>query len=99
MIKKCNNCTFSKHRSDSEKKNIKRRLNVIEGQINGIKQMVDDNRCCDEILTQLSAASKSLKSLGNSMLKSHLETCLATDISNKNYDAIDDVISLLERVN
>ncbi len=98
-MKKCKGCTLSKHRSEEEKAKIVKRLNIIEGQIKGIKQMIDDDRCCDDVLIQISAVSKSLKSLGNSMLKSHLELCLAEDLKNKEFDSIDDVIELLGRIN
>ena len=99
MKSKCRNCVSSKHINDDEKKNLIKRLNVIEGQINGIKQMIESDRYCDDILIQVSAISKSLKSFGNSMLKSHLETCFVDDIKNNDFDAIDDVIDLFGRIN
>lgn len=98
-MEKCKNCSYAKNRQEEEKKKIIKRLNIVEGQIRGIKQMFEDNRNCDEILTQISAVNKSLKSLGNSMLKSHLETCLANDIKNSDFNSIDDVIDLFERIN
>lgn len=98
-MEKCKNCSYAKNRTEEEKKKIIKRLNIVEGQIRGIKQMIEDNRNCEEILTQISAVNKSLKSLGNSMLKSHLETCLANDIKNSDFNSIDDVIDLFERIN
>lgn len=95
----CANCPKSKHRSCEEKHNIIKRLNVIEGQIRGIKQMIEDDRYCDEVLMQLSASMRSLKSLGNNILASHMKTCLIKDISEGKLEVIDDVIDLFDRIN
>lgn len=98
-MERCKNCKYSKNRSEEEKIKLTRRLNIIEGQINGITQMVKEDRNCDDILIQISAVTKSLKSLGNYMLKTHLEKCLANDFKNHDFDSINDVINLFERVN
>jgi DNA-binding FrmR family transcriptional regulator len=99
MKNNCGNCTRRKHRTDDEKKSLIRRLNIIEGQINGIKQMIADDRYCDDVLIQISAVNKSLKSLGNEMLKSHLSTCVVEDINNGKLEVIDDVIDLFGKLN
>ena len=96
---KCNNCQKTKHRTAEEKKKINKRLNIIEGQIKGIKQMVEDDRYCNDILIQISAINKSLKSLGNEILKSHLSTCVVNDLKNDTLEAIDEIIDLFGRIN
>ena len=53
------------HRTEEEKNNIIKRLNIIEGQIKGIKQMISDDRYCGEVLTQMLAVNKALESLEN----------------------------------
>lgn len=95
----CKSCSKSKHRTEEEKRKIKKRLNVIQGQVRGIEQMVEDDRYCDDILIQISAVTKSLKSLGNSMLKSHLSTCVVEDIKNDKLEIIDDIMDLFGRLN
>ena len=95
----CNECKKSKHRTEEEKKKITKRLNIIEGQIKGIKQMVADDRYCADILIQISAINKSLKSLGNEIMKSHLNTCVVEDIKNNKLEVIDEVVSLFEKMN
>lgn len=95
----CKECTKSKHRTEEEKKRITKRLNIIEGQIKGIKQMVSDDRYCADILIQISAINKSLKSLGNEIMKSHLSTCVVEDIKNDKLEVIDEVVSLFEKMN
>jgi len=95
----CEECTKSKHRTEEEKKKINKRLNIIEGQVNGVKQMVLDDRYCADILIQISAINKSLKSLGNEIMKSHLSTCVVEDIKNDKLEVIDEVVSLFEKMN
>lgn len=95
----CNNCQKTKHRTEEEKKKVTKRLNIIEGQIKGIKQMVEDDRYCNDILIQISAINKSLKSLGNEILKSHLSTCVVNDLKNNNLEVVDEVIDLFEKLN
>lgn len=99
MYEVCKMCKKNKHRCEEEKQNIIKRLNVIEGQIRGIKQMVEDDRYCSDIIIQLSASMHSLKSLGNNMLKSHMKTCMVDNVKNDKLDIIDEVITLVEKIN
>jgi DNA-binding FrmR family transcriptional regulator len=91
--------TKLKHRTKEEKKHLINRLNIIIGQTNGIKQMIENDRYCDEILIQISAINKSLKSLGNEILKEHLETCVVKDLKNDKIEVIDDVIKMFDKLN
>lgn len=95
----CNKCMRNTHRTEKEKNDLIKRLNVIEGQIKGIKQMLEMDRNCDDILIQVSAVSKSLKSFGNSMLKSHLSTCVVEKIKNDDNEVIDEVMNLFKKLN
>lgn len=99
MAKECRNCTKSKHRTEEEKKYLKKRLKTIEGQIRGISGMIDNDRYCDDVLIQISAVNKSLKSLATEMLKGHLSTCVVTDIQNNNLEVIEEVMDLIGRLN
>lgn len=87
-----------KHRTEEEKEVLIKRLSRIEGQVRGIKKMIEDDRYCDDILIQVSAINNSLKSLGNEILKSHLSTCVVEDLKNDNLDVIDDIIDLFRRL-
>lgn len=91
--------TKLKHRTKEKKKHLINRLNIIIGQTNGIKQMIENDRYCDEILIQISAINKSLKSLGNEILKEHLETCVVKDLKNDKIEVIDDVIKMFDKLN
>lgn len=97
MKKECN-CTRSKHRSEDEKKDLTRRLRIIAGQINGIQQMIDDDRYCDDVLLQVASATNALKSLGNEILKGHMKSCMVEDIKNDNMDVIEDIIDLFGKL-
>lgn len=84
-------------RSDNDKKEIHSRINRLIGQLNGIKKMVDENRYCDDILIQLSAIDKSIKSCANYILDKHLHTCIIDNIKNGNEEVIDEIINLFKR--
>ncbi|MGM9971948.1 MAG: metal-sensing transcriptional repressor [Anaeroplasmataceae bacterium] len=99
MTKGVNNmeCCKRKIRSEEEKKNLTIRINKIVGQMNGIKKMIEDDRYCDDILIQLSAIDKSIKSLANIILDNHMHSCLIEDIKNDNYEIIDEIVQLFKR--
>ena len=86
------------HRSDETKKELTKRLNVIEGQIRGISQMIDEDRYCDDILNQIIAASNALRSLGNQVLDNHLKTCVTHDIQSGKTDILDDVMQVIKKL-
>lgn len=91
-----NNKRFTK-RSENEKKIINNRLNRIEGQVRGVKKMIEEDRYCDDVLIQLSAIDKSIKSLANHILENHMQTCVLKDLENGNYEIIDEVVNLFRR--
>ena len=86
-------------RSEDEKKLIINRLNRIEGQIRGIKRMIEEDSYCNDVLIQLSAIQNSVKSLSNHVLENHLYSCVSKDLERGNLDAIDELISLFKRFN
>lgn len=96
--KNCEECTKTKHRTEEEKKKLTKRLNIIEGQIKGIKQMIENDRYCSDVLIQVSAVNKSLKSIGTEILRSHLSTCVVEDLKNDHLEVIDEVIDLFDRL-
>lgn len=89
----------TKERTEQEKKALTKRLNIIEGQVRGIKQMIVDNRYCDDVLIQISAVNQSLKSLGTTLLKNHLSTCVVENIKQDNLEIIEEVMELIKRLN
>lgn len=97
MIKLLENKKKFTKRSESEKKIINNRLNRIEGQVRGVKKMIEEDRYCDDVLIQLSAIDKSVKSLANHILENHMQTCVLNDLENGNYEIIDEVVNLFRR--
>ena len=96
-MENCCGRTKTKVRSEEEKKRIVSRLNRIAGQINGIKKMIEDDRYCDDVLIQLAAADKSVKSLAGVILESHMHSCLIENIKEGNYAVVDEVVDLFKR--
>ncbi len=86
-------------RSEDEKKKIINRLNRMKGQITGIEKMVHNDAYCNDILIQVVAVEKSMKSLANSILQSHIYRCVAKDLEKGNIEVIDELISLFKRFN
>ena len=85
------------YRPEDVKKTINTRLNRIDGQIHGIKKMVEEDRYCDDILIQLSAVNKSIKSLANYILENHMYNCILSDIEKGNVEIVDEVVTLFRR--
>lgn len=90
-------CAKSKVRSEEEKKSFITRLNRIIGQMNGIKKMIEEDRYCDDILIQLSAIDKSIKSLANVILENHMHSCLVENIQAGNLEVLDEIVELFKR--
>ena len=94
-----NCCKKKTKRGADEKKRIINRLNRINGQINGISKMIENDAYCNDVLIQLSAVKNSVKSLSTYILENHLYTCVSRDLENGELDSIDELISLFKRFN
>lgn len=67
---------------DHDKPQLLTRLKRIEGQVRGIQRMVDDNRYCIDVLTQISAIHESLRKVSETLLRDHLDHCVTTAIDS-----------------
>lgn len=85
-------------REEKELKQLKNRLSRIIGQLNGIGKMLDENRYCGEILTQLGAAESALQSLGYEILKEHMNTCMVEEIGKGNLEIINEAVDLMKKL-
>ncbi|MBP3692553.1 MAG: metal-sensing transcriptional repressor [Clostridia bacterium] len=92
----CSNKT--KHRSEEEKRLLINRLNRIEGQIRGIRKMVEENAYCTDVLTQVSAANAALNAFNKELLASHIKTCVTDDIKNDNLQTVDELVATLQKL-
>lgn len=97
-----NNCCCcsgkKKDRSEKEYKDLVNRLSRIEGQIRGIKRMLDEDCYCPDIMIQVSAANAALNSFNKVLLANHIRTCVADDIRNGNDDVIDELVTILGKL-
>lgn len=88
-----------KHRNLTEEKSLLTRLNRIEGQIRGLKAMVEEERYCVDILTQVSAVQAALNSFSKVLLSNHIKTCVVDDIEAGNGDeAVDELCKTIQKL-
>ena len=87
------------HRGKKDIELINNRLNRIDGQIKGIKKMINEDIYCNDVLIQLKSVEKAIKNLSNIILEDHLYSCVSNDLENGNLDSIDEIISLFKRYN
>lgn len=103
-IQKCdccdNECQRCKHtpRDEQTLRSLQNRLNRIIGQLNGIKNMLDDNRYCGDILIQTAAAESALQNFGYLIFKEHMNTCVVEEIQNGNSEIIDEAVELMRKL-
>ena len=90
-------CCKKTERNEEEKKQLLIRIKRIDGQLAGIKKMIEEDKYCNDILIQIVAAEKSLKSLANLMFENHIYRCISDDI--KSEEVIDELTSLFKRFN
>lgn len=91
-------CKRTKVRSPEEYKRLMNRLNRIEGQIRGIKNMVENNAYCPDILIQSSAAQSALSAFSRELLASHIRTCVSEDIRAGKYETVDELTETLQKL-
>ena len=96
--KPCCCCHKKKERSEKEYKDLIHRLNRIEGQIRGIRGMVEKDAYCPDILTQVAAASAALNSFSKVLLANHIKTCVAQDIRDGKDETIDELLTTLQKL-
>lgn len=91
-------CHSSKHRSDKEYKDLMNRLSRIEGQVRGIKGMLEKDAYCPEILVQVSAVNAALNSFNKVLLANHIRTCVADDIRDGKDETVDELVKVLQKL-
>lgn len=95
--KECS-CHKTKTRSEKEYKDLIHRLNRIEGQIRGIKKMVESDTYCTDILVQVSAVNAALNSFNKVLLANHIRTCVSDDIRAGKEETVDDLVKVLQKL-
>ena len=97
MEKECN-CHRTKHRSQEEYKSLIHRLNRIEGQIRGIRGMLEKDAYCPDVLVQSAAAGAALNAFNRELLGNHIRSCVAEDIRQGKDETIDELMNTLYKL-
>ena len=88
----------TKHRSEEEYKALLNHLSRIEGQVRGIRKMVETDCYCTDILTQVSAVQAALNAFNRELLSNHIRTCVANDLRNGKDETIDELVTTLQKM-
>ena len=91
-------CCKKTNRSEEERKKLIHRLNRIEGQIRGIRGMVENDAYCADILTQSAAVNAAVNAFNKELLASHIRGCVARDIRGGKDEVIDELMSTLQKL-
>ena len=94
----CACCAKTTERSDEVRRKLINRLNRLEGQIRGLRGMVEKNIYCTDILTQVAAANAALNSFNKELLASHIRGCVANDIRDGKDEVIDELVQTLQKL-
>ena len=85
-------------RSDEEQKKLINRLNRIEGQIRGIKSMVENNAYCTDVLVQSAAVNAAVNAFNKVLISNHIKGCVVRDIKQEKYEVIDELVEILQKL-
>lgn len=88
----------TKERGEAEYKGLIHRLNRIEGQVRGVRGMVEKNAYCTDILTQVAAINAALNSFNKVLLANHIRTCVAQDIRDGKDEATEELVATLQKL-
>lgn len=91
-------CQKTKERSEKEYKDLIHRLNRIEGQVRGIKGMIEKDAYCTDILVQVAAVNAALNSFNKVLLANHIKTCVTQDIRDGKEETVDELVITLQKL-
>lgn len=91
-------CHRTKVRSAEEQRSLMNRLSRIEGQIRGLRGMLEKDAYCADILTQTAAANAALNAFGRELLAAHIRSCVAEDIRAGKDETIDELLAILQKM-
>ncbi|MBE7013421.1 MAG: metal-sensing transcriptional repressor [Ruminococcaceae bacterium] len=91
-------CCKIKKRDDRERRNLVNRLSRIEGQVRGIRNMIENDAYCTDVLTQVSAVGAALNAFNRALLENHIKSCVYDDIKNGKDETVDELISVLQKL-
>lgn len=86
------------HHSQEMKSNLVSRLNRVEGQIRGIKGLIEKDTYCDDVLTQIAAAQSALNSVGKLLLEGHMKSCIVERIQAGEHEVVDELLVTMRKL-
>lgn len=86
------------HHSDAVKSNLISRLNRVEGQIRGIKGMIEKDTYCDDVLNQIAAVQSALNSVGKLLLEGHMKSCVIERIQAGETEVVDELLLTVQKL-
>jgi len=95
---KCSCQCKKKVRDDKELKDLTNRLSRIEGQVRGIKRMVEEDAYCVDILNQVAAVNAALNSFNKVLLANHIKSCVVENVRRGNQEIIDELVATMEKL-
>ena len=98
MMEQCCHCEKTKERTEEERRALINRLSRIEGQIRGIKGMVEKSAYCPEILIQCSAVTAAMNAFNRELLANHIRSCVLDDIRAGREKTIDELLATLQKL-
>lgn len=94
-----NNCCHkTKERTPDQYKSLINRLNRIEGQIRGIRKMVEQDAYCTDVLMQTSAVNAAIGAFNRELLAQHIRTCVVEDVKKGEMQTVDELVQTVERL-
>ena len=88
----------TKHRDDEELRKLMNRLNRVEGQVRGVKKMLEEEQYCVDILTQVSAIQAALNAFNKELLSSHIHSCVVEEIQKGNTEVVDELCESIKQL-
>ncbi|HEY2421019.1 MAG TPA: metal-sensitive transcriptional regulator [Neobacillus sp.] len=86
------------HHSDKTKQNLVTRLNRVEGQIRGIKGLIEKDTYCDDVITQIAATQAALNSVAKILLEGHMRSCVVERIQEGDTEVVDELLTTIQRL-
>lgn len=98
MRETCDCCKRTKQRSEEEYKKLIHRLNRIEGQVRGIRNMLENDSYCTDVLVQVQAVTAALNAFNREILANHIRTCVAQDIRAGKDETVEELVTVLQKL-
>ena len=97
-MSECCHCDKKRVRSEEELKRLSNRLCRIEGQVRGLREMLNKDVYCPDILVQVSAVNAALNSFSRELLSEHVRSCVADGIRQGNDEVLDELVAVLQKL-